>query len=180
MLTNCPSPPPPPAGAVAAKEEPAQLAELLVRTARRLQRSSMAEFGSIGLTGSQARAVFYLERLGRPARMADIAAALEVVPRSATSVVDELERAGLASRAIDPSDRRSVLVSLTSTGSALLDRVAQARRRTAETTFGQLSAPERRELARLLTRACGPCCGGTGHGGRDGASPRRARGNGGN
>ena len=31
---------------------------------------------------------------GHPARMAEIAAALEVVPRSATSVVDDLEEAG--------------------------------------------------------------------------------------
>ena len=82
-------------------EDAAQLAELLVRASRRLRRSSMAELGPIGLTGAQARVVGYLEHLGRPARMADIAEALEVVPRSATSVVDDLEMAGLVTRAVD-------------------------------------------------------------------------------
>ena len=80
--------------------------ELLVRTSRRLQRSSMAELGPIGLTSVQARVVRYLASLGHPARMADIAAALEVVPRSVTSIVDDLERANLVTRAIDPRDRR--------------------------------------------------------------------------
>lgn len=132
------------------------------------------------MTGAQARAVFYLERHGRPARMADIAAALEVVPRSATSVIDELEGAGLATRAVDPLDRRSVLVSLTPTGAALLERVALARRRTAEATFSQLSASERRELTRLLTVVCGPCCAAPGHGEHGAVRSRRPRGNRGN
>ena len=74
-------------------EDVAQRAELLVRTSRRLRRSSMAELGPMGLTGAQARVILYLVAVGHPARMADIAAALEVVPRTATSVVDDLEAA---------------------------------------------------------------------------------------
>ena len=136
-----------------------ELAELLVRTTRRVRQSSMAELGPIGLTGAQARVVGYLEHLGHPARMADIAAALEVVPRSATSIVDDLERAGLVIRAVDPRDRRSILVSLTVKGALLHDRIAQARSRTAETIFSALSPLERAELTRLLAMLCGPCCG---------------------
>jgi DNA-binding MarR family transcriptional regulator len=137
-------------------EDVAQLAELLVRTSRRLRRSSMAELGPMGLTGAQARVVRYLVAVGHPARMADIAAALEVVPRTATSVVDDLEAAKLVARATDPRDRRSVLVSLTDEGVLLLDRIAQARRRTAEATFSALSPKQRGELTRLLTVCCGP------------------------
>jgi DNA-binding MarR family transcriptional regulator len=138
-------------------EDPAQLAELLVRTSRRLQRSSMAELGPIGLTGAQARVIRHLEAAGHPVRMTDIAGALEVVPRTATSVVDDLEAAHLVARAIDPHDRRSILVSLTDEGALLLDRIAQARRRTAEVTFDKLSPAERAELMRLLWVLCGPC-----------------------
>src|ERR1039457_6052536 len=129
MLTNPPTPLQSESAKVASSDadDLAQLAELLVRTSKRLQRSSMAELGPIGLTGAQARVVRYLERLAHPARMADIAAALEVVPRSATSIVDDLETAKLVTRAIDPHDRRSILVSLTDEGSRLLDRIAQAR-----------------------------------------------------
>ena len=157
-------------------EDVAQLAELLVRTSRRLRRSSMAELGPMGLTGAQARVIRYLVAVGHPARMADIAAALEVVPRTATSVVDDLERSGFVTRAIDPRDRRSLLVSLTDDGAHLLDRLARARRRTAEATFSPLSQRERGELTRLLGLVCGGCCAVKEHG-PGGAEGRHGRGN---
>ena len=119
----------------------------------------MAELGPMGLTGAQARVIRFLEGVGHPVRMADIAAALEVVPRTATSMVDGLESDGLVVRAIDPHDRRSILVSLTGEGALLLDRLAAARRRTAEATFSALSPEDRGELVRLLTALCGPCGG---------------------
>lgn len=175
MLTNHPlSDPSREAGrALFGADDSAQLAELLVRTARRLQRSSMAELGPMGLTGAQARVIRYLEAAGHPVRMADIAAALEVVPRSATSIVDDLERARLVTRAIDPRDRRSILVSLTPEGALLLDRVAQARRRTVEATFSRLSSPERAELTRMLATLCG--CGPSDNCGVAGPLSRRAQ-----
>jgi DNA-binding MarR family transcriptional regulator len=144
--------------APAKPDDPVQLAELVVRTARRLHRSSMAELGPIGLTGAQARVVRLLEATDHAVRMADIAAALEVVPRTATSMVDGLEASGLVARATDPHDRRSVLVSLTEEGSQLLERLAQARRRSAEATFSPLASTERAELVRLLSALCGDYC----------------------
>jgi DNA-binding MarR family transcriptional regulator len=134
----------------------AQLAELLVRTARRLHRSTQPAFGAIGLTNAQARVVRHLEHSDRPVRMADIAAALEVVPRTATSVVDDLEEGGLVVRAIDPNDRRSLLVSLTPAGRKLLEGLTEARRRTANSLFSPLSGMEKAELARLLGALCEP------------------------
>jgi len=105
--------------------------------------------------------------------MADIASSLEVVPRTATTIVDDLESAGLVERAIDPHDRRSVLVSLSEKGRLLLDEIARARRRTAEATFSRLSPPERVELMRLLAVCCGPCGGPGGGCAPRGARPRR-------
>jgi DNA-binding MarR family transcriptional regulator len=163
--------PAPDAGAPVTSEDPAQLAELLVRTSRRLHRSSMAELGPMGLTGAQARVIRFLEGTGHPVRMADIAAALEVVPRTATSMVDGLEMLGLVARAIDPHDRRSILVSLTGEGALLLGRLAQARRRTAEVTFSPLSPRDRGELVRLLAALCGPCGGEHGHCSPGGRAP---------
>lgn len=130
------------------------LAELLVRSTRRLHRCTQPAFGALGLTNAQARAVRLLEDAGRPVRMADLAAALEVVPRTATSVVDDLEEAGLVGRAIDRNDRRSLLVSLTPAGGRLLARLADARRQSADSLFSTLSEHERGELARLLAKVC--------------------------
>jgi hypothetical protein len=109
--------------------------------------------------------------------MADIAAGLEVVPRSVTTMVDAVEAAGLIVRRADPEDRRSVLVDLTPAGRALLARLDDARRTTAQEVFGALGQTERTELAHLLEAlcrhgACSSCAGPPDHG--HGPGPHRA------
>ncbi|HUD18285.1 MAG TPA: MarR family transcriptional regulator [Acidimicrobiales bacterium] len=131
-----------------------QLAELLSHSARRLRRGSTAQLAPLGLTNAQARVLGIVASAGQPLRMADIAARLEVVPRSVTTMVDGVEVAGLIVRSTDPDDRRSVLVSLTARGHALLERLERARRTTAEDIFGGLAGDERADLARLLGTLC--------------------------
>jgi DNA-binding MarR family transcriptional regulator len=141
----------------------AELAELLTHTARRLRRGSSAQLAPLGLTYGQARALRLVADAHRPLRMADLAAQLEVVPRSATAMADALEASGLVVRTSDPGDRRSVLVSLTAEGARLVDRLDRARRRSAEEVFGGLSPGQRAELRELLgllceRGACVSCC----------------------
>jgi DNA-binding MarR family transcriptional regulator len=131
-----------------------ELAELLSHSARRLRRGSTAQLAPLGLTGAQARVLRMVASAGRPLRMADLAAGLEVVPRSVTTMVDGVERAGLIVRSTDPDDRRSVLVSLTARGRALLESLELARRAAAEEVFGGLANDERSELAHLLGALC--------------------------
>ena len=95
-----------------------------------------------------------LEKTESPVRMADIAAALDVVPRTATSIVDALEAAGLVARSADASDRRAVLVRLTDDGRELQERLRWARVRAADEALAPLSESERAELARLLAMVC--------------------------
>ncbi len=83
-------------------------------------------------------------------RIGDLANTLEIVPRSATTMVDGLELAGFVARLIDPLDRRSVLVVATSQGRDLIARLADERRTSAEALFAHLSAEEKSELLRLL------------------------------
>jgi DNA-binding MarR family transcriptional regulator len=137
-----------------AAETTSELAELLTHSARRLHRGSRAQLSPLGLTNAQARVLRIVASCSHPLRMADIAARLEVVPRSVTTMVDGVEAAGLIVRSPDPDDRRSVLVSLTARGHALLERLEGARRATAEEIFGGLSPAERAELARLLGALC--------------------------
>jgi len=136
-----------------------ELAELLTHSARRLRRGSTAQLAPLGLTNAQARVLRIVASSGRSLRMADIAARLEIVPRSATTLVDGVETAGLIVRCTDPHDRRSVLVSLTARGHALLESLERARRATAEEVFGPLGGPERTDLARLLGALCRPDAG---------------------
>lgn len=128
-----------------------QLAELLTCASWRLRRASRRELEPLGLTFGQARALRLLARAGGPVRIGALAARLEVVPRSATTMVDGLETAGLAIRRAAPDDRRSVLVSLTPAGEALLERLGRARRASAEELFARLTRSQREGLFELLT-----------------------------
>ncbi len=129
-----------------------ELAELLGHAARRLRRGSMAQLGPLGLTMAQAAALRVVA--DGPRRMADIAAALDVVPRSVTPMVDGLQDAGLVTRRADPGDRRSVLVEPTAAGRRLLERLGRARRATAQQVFGTLSGDQRAQLRALLGQLC--------------------------
>lgn len=128
-----------------------QLSELLTCTSWRLRRAARLELEPLGLTFGQARALRLLARAGGPLRIGELAARLEVVPRSATTMVDTLEAAGLVSRRAAPDDRRSVLVCLTAGGEALLERLGRARRASAEALFARLTAAQREQLLGLLT-----------------------------
>lgn len=130
-----------------------QLAELLTHTARRLRRGSITQLAPLGLTYAQAR-VLRLAASDPPLRMADLAAQLEVVPRSVTTMVDALEHAGLVARHVDADDRRSVLVAPTPQGRALLEHLEAARRDSAEEVFGHLDGAQRDALAALLELLC--------------------------
>jgi DNA-binding MarR family transcriptional regulator len=125
------------------------LAELYLRTAYRIRRRSAPSYDRFGLTEAQARALRVISRYERP-RMADLAQALEVVPRSITSMVDTLESAGFVAREPDPTDRRATIVALTAAGDEVLLQVGRMRAEAAEQLFAKLSEGEQEELRRLL------------------------------
>ena len=136
------------AASAAAGGEPG-LAELYLRTAHRIRRRSAPSYDQFGLTEAQSRALRVISRYERP-RMADLAQALEVVPRSITSMVDTLESAGFVARQNDPTDRRATIVVLTEAGQDVLDRVGQMRAEAAEQLFAKLGTAEQVELRRIL------------------------------
>lgn len=131
-----------------------QLAELLSHAAGRLRRGSSAHLSPLGLTYGQAKLLRIVAGAGQPLRMAEIASQLDVVPRSATTMVDGVESAGLVLRRPDPEDRRSILVELTPAGHHLQQSLALARRQSAQVVFGSLVIEERSELLRLLGALC--------------------------
>lgn len=140
-----------------------ELADLLRDVWRTLRRRTAALAEPHGLTVHQYRALRLVER-GAPdacgtqsLRLSDLAERLRVVARSATDVVDDLERKGLVARAPHPTDRRSTVIELTSAGSRVLAELETARQSDAARYFAPLTAKERAELARLLGRLDGSC-----------------------
>jgi DNA-binding MarR family transcriptional regulator len=139
-----------------------QVAEQFTRAFWRMRRGAAKELAPFGITFAQARVLRVLGREQGPMRIGDLAARLEIVPRSATSMMDILEEAGLAVREPDRGDRRSVLVSLTPAGVSLLGRVVEARRASAEALFGKLDGPQLARLHELLEALNAPDAAGEG------------------
>ncbi|HCX84154.1 MAG TPA: MarR family transcriptional regulator [Micrococcales bacterium] len=85
-------------------------------------------------------------------RLADIAAALRIAPRSATEVIDRLQDRGLVQRRPSVTDRRAVEVVPTAAGRAVLVEVERVWRTSAESFLAPLDRDERTTLAVLLRR----------------------------
>lgn len=71
-----------------------------------------------------------------------------------TNRIDRLESRGLVDRQHDRSDRRSVVVSLTSTGKRLIDNAIQLRLDAADEGLRSVGTDERAQLAALLRKVC--------------------------
>ena len=124
------------------------LAEAFWAVARRLRDTSQETLAPWDITPAQLRALRVLRRHG-VMRLSELSDRLRIAPRSATEVVDALEKRRLVERRPDPGDRRATLVEVTADGSGVLDAV---RGTEAELAFGRLSPADRSSLARILRK----------------------------
>jgi DNA-binding MarR family transcriptional regulator len=125
------------------------LAELFWTVARELRHRTHEALTPWQITPAQFRALSVLMR-DEPQRVTDLAEHLRIAPRSATEVVDHLQRRGLVERRPDVADRRATLIALTGKGRAAGDDVRAARQVEAGRLFGTLSEKDRETLARIL------------------------------
>jgi DNA-binding MarR family transcriptional regulator len=122
----------------------------LLRRALHTMRRDVRE--QVDLTPSRHRLLRVVARAAQPQRQSALAAELDVVPRSVTSLVDDLEAAGLVARQPDPTDRRATLVATTERGRAVLAEADEQRRRHAQRLLARLEPAEQDDLLRLLHR----------------------------
>ncbi|APE35449.1 hypothetical protein BOX37_17515 [Nocardia mangyaensis] len=123
--------------------------DLVMQVARTLRRRWAAAYAPLGLTPHQARALRVTgEHDGL--RLSAVADALRISARSATEVVDALEKAKLVTRKPDPTDRRAILVAVTALGERTLGTLAAARTKEADEFFARLTAAERAALRDIL------------------------------
>jgi DNA-binding MarR family transcriptional regulator len=121
----------------------------LMTVARALRRGYGAVLSQWEVTPAQARALrVVLDH--EPARLSALADRLHIAPRSATEVVDALERRGLVERGPDPDDRRATTVVVTPEGRRLQSVLEEARRAESERFLGTLTPADRAELDRIL------------------------------
>jgi DNA-binding MarR family transcriptional regulator len=126
-----------------------ELMERFMAIAHAIRQQTNTQMNAAGLSLARFRALRTL-RPG-PMRMNELSAALGVVPRTATTLADALERDGLVQRLADPADRRATLIGATEEGLRQL-RAFQAGHGGTAGIFEQLTPAERRQLAALLDR----------------------------
>ncbi|NNN20256.1 MAG: MarR family transcriptional regulator [Acidimicrobiaceae bacterium] len=131
-----------------------RLSELVVKAARKFRRNFSIQLAPLGVTFAQAQVLRIVARADIPLRMVDIAARLDIVPRSATTKIDALQALGFVERLSNNADRRSIPIAVTDKGREVLDRLDDVRRATAEELFSDLTEPDRQELSRLLNVVC--------------------------
>src|ERR1035441_8762568 len=120
---------------------PEQLGELYLEVHHRMRRAFDGGMSACGLSLARTKVLSQLQR--GPARPSVLAAEFGFAPRTVTELVDTLERDDLVTRQADPTDRRALLVALTSEGEA-------ARARLMKQVFGALGGDDRATMARLL------------------------------
>jgi len=130
-----------------------EVADLVHRVAHDVRRTAKDQLAPLGITWGQVRALRTIEAWGAPLRMGTLADTLGMVPRSATSVVDDLVDQGLVARGTDPTDRRAVAVEPTDAGRALLARLVEQRRTAAGQVLGGLTVTELESVQHLLAKA---------------------------
>jgi DNA-binding MarR family transcriptional regulator len=92
-----------------------RLRHAIARSARRLRQAA-----GTGLSPSLTAALASVDRHG-PLTPSELAARERVQRPTVTRIVCRLEEEGLVTRAADPADRRSALITITPAGRALLD-----------------------------------------------------------
>ncbi len=129
------------------------VADLLHQVNRKIRHVSRTSTQTGAVTFGQIRALRQLRRCDEPIRMSELADRLHIVRRSATTVVDDLESAGLAARLADPHDRRVTLVAITDAGLAALHDAFERRRSAAANVLAKLTPKQLGDLRRLLAIA---------------------------
>ena len=123
--------------------------DLLFRLVRSLSAMECEETRCCGVTMGQGLALLALESGGQTT-MREVAAALGVSAGTATRVVDNLVRDGLAERAEDPADRRRVCIRPTKDGEKRITQLEECYDRFWEDVFGRIPKRKLKEALAAL------------------------------
>ncbi|HEX3363364.1 MAG TPA: MarR family transcriptional regulator [Solirubrobacterales bacterium] len=127
---------------------------LLSRSSGQAHRLLADAFAAAGARGYHYRVLAALEDLG-PASQATVGRRAEMDRSDVVAALNELEADDLVERAPDPDDGRQKIVSITAAGRRHLKKLDEVVASVQDELLAPLSAAERAELVRLLSRIAG-------------------------
>lgn len=113
--------------------------------------SDISHFGNCEITRAQLTVLHAIQTHGicKLTQLADI---MEVKPSAITVMMDRLEKVGYIKRAHDTADRRAVLVEVTESGKAALEKAMQQREQVLKSYLAALDPDEIVTLTELLEK----------------------------
>jgi DNA-binding MarR family transcriptional regulator len=105
----------------------------------------------VKLTLSQIAILDILSR-SKKSKMSDMARYMGITTAAMTGIIDRLVRDGYVSRISDPDDRRVINIKLTGKGISVVKSLLEQKKSMITKVFGVLSAKERTEYLKILTR----------------------------
>ena len=124
----------------------------VVKTSSWLLHEVSPVFAAHGITATRFDALEALSRHGGTARPAELRDTLHLPAQTITSVLDQLQAAGLVSRSPHPSDRRSTIAELTPAGRQAIEQICPPLIQIEDDCMSALSQAEQDQLISLLTR----------------------------
>lgn len=132
--------------------EVARFEEMVALLVWRQRRQFADTLAALGLTMPQFLTLMFIQAHGGRACIGALAEATEQCSATMTGIVDRLCSTGLVQRQRDPNDRRSVIVSLTAEGEALLERARAQRIERTRQLLAHFTPEERADITRYLER----------------------------
>lgn len=124
---------------------------LLSRANARSQQLLGEAFAAEGYRGYHFRLLAALDQYG-PSSQADLARNTGIDRSDVVATLNELTATGLARRDPDSADRRRNVVSITQSGTAVLERLDDVLAEVQDAVLGPLTAKERETFLRLMTK----------------------------
>lgn len=130
----------------------ARFEEMIALLVWRQRRRFAQTLSALGLTVPQFLALKVIQAHGGSVPIGFLAEATEQCSATMTGIVDRLASMGLVQRQRAPRDRRSVLVSLTEAGHALLERARAMRTERTRQLLAHFTPEEQADIVRYLER----------------------------
>lgn len=130
----------------------ARFEEMIALLVWRQRRRFAQTLSALGLTVPQFLALMFIQAHGGSIPIGSLAEATEQCSATMTGIVDRLSSMGLVQRRPAPSDRRSVIVSLTDAGQTLLERARAQRVEHTRQVLAHFTPEEQADIVRYLER----------------------------